>query len=137
MYVWGIIVLSVIGLVSAQLPVKDMAKTNKISNTSYGTSMTVGKFSSVFRKPSPQIPSLTPWNLNQISSQIDNDKRKNHLKLGSFNIQSFGRAKLNKPKVVAALVQIISTYDIVVIQEIKMETELFKGFINTLNQFVK
>jgi hypothetical protein len=134
MHVWGIIVLSIIGLVSAQLPAKELANTNSISSTIHGTSKTFGKLSSVFTKPFTPISSRTPLNtIHKDSKKVE----KNQLKFGSFNIQSFGITKLNKPNVVAALIQILSTYDIVLIQEIRMETTLFEGFINNLNDFVK
>ena len=41
------------------------------------------------------------------------------IKIASFNIQVFGRAKASKPEVMATLASIISQFDIVAIQEIR------------------
>ncbi|KAH3861844.1 hypothetical protein DPMN_024795 [Dreissena polymorpha] len=41
------------------------------------------------------------------------------LRIGAFNIQVFGRSKMGKPEVVSVLVDILSRYDIVLVQEIR------------------
>lgn len=41
------------------------------------------------------------------------------LKVGAFNIQVFGKTKASKPEVMAVLADIIRTYDLVAIQEIR------------------
>jgi len=43
----------------------------------------------------------------------------NALRIGAFNIQVFGKSKMNKPEVVDVLVDVISRYDILLIQEIR------------------
>ena len=48
--------------------------------------------------------------------KVDTNKS---LLIGSFNIQIFGESKMSKPNVVASLVEILSRYDIVLIQEIR------------------
>ncbi|XP_052816250.1 deoxyribonuclease-1-like [Mya arenaria] len=44
-------------------------------------------------------------------------------RIGAFNVQIFGKSKMSKPEVVNVLVEIISRYDIILIQEIRDASE--------------
>merc|ERR1712168_27109 len=58
----------------------------------------------------------------------------NSLNLATFNIQIFGKSKMSKPDVVKDLVQILTQYDIVVIQEIRDASQVsFPQLIEQLN----
>ncbi|KAH8861337.1 Deoxyribonuclease-1 [Schistosoma japonicum] len=55
--------------------------------------------------------------------------------IGSFNIQVFGRKKMSQKDVVKVLIQILSRYDLVVIQEIRdSKNTSFKQLVNVLNE---
>jgi len=65
--------------------------------------------------PSP-TPTATPSdNLYLGSNQPSNET----LRIGAFNIQVFGVTKASKPEVMDVLADIIRTYDIIAIQEIR------------------
>ncbi|XP_078666391.1 deoxyribonuclease-1-like [Branchiostoma floridae x Branchiostoma belcheri] len=56
------------------------------------------------------------------------------LKIGAFNIQTFGRTKMSKPEVVEVLLQIAERYDILLIQEIRDSTfTAIYSFLDQLN----
>ncbi|XP_019622148.1 PREDICTED: deoxyribonuclease-1-like [Branchiostoma belcheri] len=56
------------------------------------------------------------------------------LKIGAFNIQTFGRSKMSKPEVVEILLTIAERYDILLIQGIRDSTETaIYDFLNQLN----
>ncbi|CAH8515567.1 unnamed protein product [Schistosoma margrebowiei] len=58
------------------------------------------------------------------------------VKIGSFNIQVFGRKKVSQKDVLKVLVQILSRYDLVVIQEIRDASGTsFKYLVNELNEY--
>ncbi|CAH8521633.1 unnamed protein product [Schistosoma rodhaini] len=58
------------------------------------------------------------------------------VKIGSFNIQVFGRKKVSQKDVLKVLVQILSRYDLVVIQEIRDARDTsFKHLVNELNEY--
>jgi hypothetical protein len=46
----------------------------------------------------------------------------NAIKIASFNIQVFGKAKASKPEIIEVLADIISQFDVVAIQEIRDKT---------------
>jgi endonuclease/exonuclease/phosphatase family metal-dependent hydrolase len=46
-----------------------------------------------------------------------------HLRIGAFNVQVFGVSKADKPEVMAVLADIIRTYDIIAIQEIRDKSQ--------------
>lgn len=57
------------------------------------------------------------------------------IKIASFNIQVFGDSKASKPYVVDELCKIISRFDVVAIQEIRTQDDLFiNKFVQRLNQ---
>ncbi|CAH1252054.1 DNASE1 [Branchiostoma lanceolatum] len=57
------------------------------------------------------------------------------LKIGAFNIQTFGRSKMSKPEVVEILLQISERYDILLIQEIRDSTfTAIYSFLDQLNE---
>lgn len=57
------------------------------------------------------------------------------IKIASFNIQVFGDAKAGKPYVIDTICQIISNFDVVAIQEIRTQDDLFvQKFVHRLNQ---
>eukprot|EP00058_Branchiostoma_floridae_P020104 XP_002605594.1 hypothetical protein BRAFLDRAFT_127308 [Branchiostoma floridae] len=56
------------------------------------------------------------------------------LKIGAFNVQTFGRSKMSKPEVVDILLQIAERYDILLIQEIRDNTfTAIYSFLDQLN----
>ena len=56
-----------------------------------------------------------PYNLDLSGNQSSDET----LRIGAFNIQVFGVTKASKPEVMAVLADIIHTYDIIAIQEIR------------------
>lgn len=57
------------------------------------------------------------------------------IKIASFNIQVFGDTKAGKPYVVDTLAQIIGQFDIIAIQEIRTQDDLFiQKFVQRVNQ---
>jgi len=62
---------------------------------------------------------------NDSSNQCDRRQLRHveSLKIGAFNVQSFGRAMMRRPKEVAILLEILSRYDLVLIQEIRDITQ--------------
>ena len=64
----------------------------------------------------PPSPTPTPSdNLDTGGNQSSNET----LRIGAFNIQIFGISKASKPEVMNVLADIIRTYDIIAIQEIR------------------
>jgi len=61
-------------------------------------------------------PSPTPPDNLDLSGYQSNDET---LRIGAFNIQVFGVTKASKPEVMEVLADIIHTYDIIAIQEIR------------------
>jgi hypothetical protein len=61
------------------------------------------------------------------------------LKIGSFNIQSLGPTKIERPEFVDAVTKVLSRFDIVLIQEIKDSTtiDVITKLIAQLNVLVK
>ena len=60
--------------------------------------------------------------------------------LGSFNIQSLGPTKIQKPEVVTAIVKILSMFDVIAIQEIKdssANAAVINSLVTSLNNAVK
>lgn len=92
----------------------------------------------VWYPPEPTAPTPTPTppptpesTLTPAPSPPDENET---LRIGAFNIQIYGKTKASKPDVMDALGQIIRTYDIVAIQEIrdKPQTALPK-LVDTVN----
>lgn len=55
--------------------------------------------------------------------------------IGSFNIQSFGKAKMSNPTVVGALVDIARRFDILAIQELREKDQtVIPQFLSYINQ---
>jgi hypothetical protein len=61
------------------------------------------------------------------------------LLIGSWNIQSLGPTKMGRPDVVANIVKVLATFDIVQIQEIKDSTvtTVISKIHKDLNKFVE
>ncbi|MCC9606290.1 endonuclease/exonuclease/phosphatase family protein [Blastopirellula sp. JC732] len=56
------------------------------------------------------------------------------VRIASFNIQVFGRSKMDKPHVVARLAQIVRQYDVVAIEEIRsLDQSILPQFIDQIN----
>lgn len=56
------------------------------------------------------------------------------IRIATFNIQTFGESKLQKPHVMDALARIVRKFDIVAIQEIRAKTQdLLPEFVNLIN----
>ena len=69
-------------------------------------------------------------------TQLDSlDEQPGELRVSAFNIQVFGLSKMDKPEVVTALLQIISRFDLVMIQEIRdiSETAIY-DLLDQLNE---
>ncbi|XP_078331806.1 deoxyribonuclease-1-like [Crassostrea virginica] len=58
-------------------------------------------------------------------SELEILRDKPPIRIGSFNIQIFGKTKFGKPEVVQELIKILSRYDIVFIQEIRDSSETY------------
>lgn len=74
-----------------------------------------------------------------VASQIGNiNSKEPSLKIGSFNIRTFGPTKISNKTIVNTICQVLSKYDIVAIQEIR-DTNMdyvITILINQLNEFV-
>lgn len=56
------------------------------------------------------------------------------IKVGSFNIQVFGSTKLNKPRVMSVLAEVVRRFDVVAIQEVRAKTDdVLPRFIDMIN----
>ncbi len=56
------------------------------------------------------------------------------IRIGSFNIQVFGTAKLNKPRVAGTLAEVVRRFDVVAIQEVRAKTQdLLPHFVELVN----
>lgn len=63
-----------------------------------------------------------------------NDASVPNIIIGSFNIQSFGAAKMNKPEVVSVLVDVARKFDILAVQELRdKHGSTAQDFLNLLN----
>ena len=65
--------------------------------------------------PSPTPTAIPSDNLDLGGNQSSDET----LRVGAFNIQVFGVSKASKPEVMDVLADIISTYDVIAIQEIR------------------
>ena len=104
-------------------------------------------------QPWPEQP--TPWHQNQAQQQdqpapqanstfvansnagaaANNDTTAEKIIIGSFNIKSFGKAKMSKPLVVGALVDIARRFDILAIQELREKDQtVIPIFLEYINQ---
>ena len=52
-------------------------------------------------------------------AEIDLEDREDELRVSAFNVQVFGLSKMDKPEVVEALTQIITRFDLVMVQEVR------------------
>lgn len=69
-------------------------------------------------------------------TQLDSlDEQPGELRVSAFNVQVFGLSKMDKPEVVEALMQIISRFDLVMIQEVRdiSETAIY-DLLDSLNE---
>lgn len=58
-----------------------------------------------------------------------------HVRVGSFNIQTFGPTKAGKPHVMKRLARIIREFDVVAIQEIRSTDDVVGQLVDLVNQF--
>jgi endonuclease/exonuclease/phosphatase family metal-dependent hydrolase len=86
---------------------------------------------------------LTSCNLDKDQPDSGDDNNPNvensmNLKVGAFNIQIFGVSKMSNSAVVNTLIQIVSRYDLILIQEIRDSSGStivnFMEFLNDANQ---
>jgi len=62
------------------------------------------------------------------------ERQTDTIRIGSFNIQAFGAAKLNKPRVANILADIVRRFDVVAIQAIRSKTDdLLPRFMEAVN----
>ncbi len=109
---------------------------NKKTASGLTALVTANKTMPTIRETIPITSNKTDYDDCESIRNHERDKNINHqLKFGSFNIQTLGITKLNKPDIMAAVFRILSRYDIVLIQEIRMSDELFKVLMTKLNQF--
>jgi hypothetical protein len=76
----------------------------------------------------PPTPVVTPTHSptpSPIQSPVPdaNQSEEEKLRIGAFNIQVFGTTKASKPEVMEVLDNIIRTYDVVAIQEIRDKSQ--------------
>jgi len=92
--------------------------------------------SSNFLPDSTPSPSPTPTssdNLDLGGNQSSNET----LRIGAFNIQVFGVTKASKPEVMDILADIIRTYDIIAIQEIRDASQIaLSSLVDLVNEVV-
>jgi hypothetical protein len=69
----------------------------------------------LYLSPTPTPATTPPDNLDLGGNQSNNET----LRIGAFNIHVFGISKASKPEVMDVLADIIRTYDIIAIQEIR------------------
>ena len=85
-------------------------------------------------QPAPQANPAPVANPNAGSTANNNDAAEKII-IGSFNIQSFGKAKMSKPAVVGALVDITRRFDILAIQELREKDQtVIPIFLEYINQ---
>ncbi len=85
-------------------------------------------------QPAPQTNPAPAANPNA-GSAANNDTAPEQIIIGSFNIKSFGKAKMSKPAVVGALVDIARRFDILAIQELREKDQtVIPEFLNHINQ---
>lgn len=74
---------------------------------------------------------LSTSHQNGASLPDDSDPR---IRVASFNIQVFGRAKFGKPEVIEILAQVVRRFDVVAVQEIRCsDPSLLPNFVNLVN----
>ena len=124
---WGFATLGVDFFGDIQLPNLDpQSGSTEVANDSGATPSS----SSNFPTGNSQSTISTP-NVQRVSFQRTNDT----ISIGSFNIQVFGVSKMNKPDVVALLVDIARKFDVLAIQEVRsIDQNLIPYFVNLLNQ---
>ena len=84
-------------------------------------------------QPTPQTNPAPVANPN--AGSADNNAAAEKIIIGSFNIQSFGKAKMSKPAVVGALVDIARRFDILAIQELREKDQtVIPIFLEYINQ---
>ena len=85
-------------------------------------------------QPAPQANPTFVANPNA-GAAANNDTTAEKIIIGSFNIQFFGKAKMSKPAVVGALVDIARRFDILAIQELREKDQtVIPEFLNRINQ---
>lgn len=76
-------------------------------------------------------PIATPCEEGAAPAPLSDDT----IRLATFNIQTFGRTKRDKPEVMAVLVDVVRRYDLVAVQEIKdVRGETPGAFLHALNE---
>jgi len=81
--------------------------------------------------PTNPAPAANP----NAGSAANNSAAAEKIIMGSFNIQSFGKAKMSKPAVVGALVDIARRFDILAIQELREKDQtVIPIFLEYINQ---
>jgi endonuclease/exonuclease/phosphatase family metal-dependent hydrolase len=78
----------------------------------------------------PESSAQTPF----VPISIPADGTRNTIRIASFNIQVFGKAKIDQPFVIDSLVRIIQQFDIVAIQEVRSrDDDILPRFVESLN----
>ncbi|HTQ37549.1 MAG TPA: endonuclease/exonuclease/phosphatase family protein [Pirellulales bacterium] len=82
-------------------------------------------------KPRPQTTAYSPNDDSYASVPATNSST---LRLATFNIQVFGRTKLEKPEVMQVLAETVRKFDLVNIQEVRSNTDdILPRFIDLIN----
>jgi endonuclease/exonuclease/phosphatase family metal-dependent hydrolase len=93
----------------------------------------------LLKKPSGVVERTTGVYIHRVGVQsppapVDLEERPGELRVAAFNIQVFGRTKAAKPEVLSALVNIMTRFDAVLVQEVRDSTgEAVLTLLNALN----
>jgi deoxyribonuclease-1-like protein len=69
-----------------------------------------------------------------VAASVPANASRDTIRIASFNIQVFGRAKLEKPHVMEVLTRIVQQFDLVAIQEVRArEDDILPRFVEMLN----
>ncbi|MEX0726690.1 MAG: endonuclease/exonuclease/phosphatase family protein [Planctomycetaceae bacterium] len=70
-----------------------------------------------------------------LSASVDLPVAEDRIRIASFNIQVFGRSKLNKARVIRVLSRLIQQFDVVAVQEIRSEEQdVIPRFLSIVNR---
>lgn len=80
------------------------------------------------------LPGCTELQIKEENIVLDEQYNSTNISIASFNIKVFGKTKASNDTVMASLVDIVSNYDIIAIQEIKdIDQEVPYEFLELLN----
>ncbi len=81
----------------------------------------------------PRTPSSSGGSYGELAANVP-VRQAGAIKIASFNIQVFGKSKLDKPEVMQVLAETVRRFDVVAIQEVRSETQdIVPRFIDWIN----